>query len=79
MSFAKGLATTYQQNQNIKGWIGLVTGGPYGAFIAPWWFEIVGQNDIAWTISGLVLSGPCWYAFMSTCGVAVVGLKRLKE
>ena len=43
----ESLATTYQQNQNIKGWIGLVTGGPYGAFIAPWWFEIVGQNDIA--------------------------------
>lgn len=75
----ESLAATYQKNQNIKGWIGLVTGGPYGAFIAPWWYEFVNRNDIAWTISGLVLGGPCWYALVLTCGVAVAGLKGLNE
>ena len=52
---------------------------PIWRIIAPWWFDVVRRNDIAWTISGLLLGGPCWYALMFTCGVAVARLERLYD
>ena len=51
----ESLAVNYQEQQDAKGWIGLVSGGPYGAFIAPWFYEVIGRNDIAWTIVGVIV------------------------
>ena len=78
----ESMSATYQEEQNAKGWVGLVSGGPYGAFISPWFYEVVGRNDIAWAIVGVIVGGPCWYAFMLTIGAGIAvltGLEKVEE
>ncbi|WP_028951762.1 hypothetical protein [Synechococcus sp. CC9616] len=53
-------AEEYQKQQDGKGWVGLVSGGPLGAFVAPMAFEWFGRNVLAWTIVGLFVGPMLW-------------------
>ena len=53
-------AEEYQKQQDGKGWVGLVSGGPLGAFVAPMAFEWFGRNVWAWTIVGVFVGPFLW-------------------